>query len=71
VQNALILIGAIRRMKMKYMIVDCIHTPTGRSFYHIPLKSVLSLTDEKPLFGNRDTKKKNTHWIVFMKGEKS
>lgn len=37
--------------------------------YQIPLKSVLQLTPEKPLFGNRDTKKKNTHWIVFMKGD--
>lgn len=36
----------------------------------IPLKSVLSLTDEKPIFGIRDTSKKKTHLIVFMKGEK-
>lgn len=30
----------------------------------IPLKYILELTDEKPLFGNKRSK---THWIVFMK----
>lgn len=35
--------------------------------YQVPLKDVLELTPEQPLFGNRDTKKKNTHWVVFMK----
>lgn len=32
----------------------------------VPLREVLALTDEKPLFGNKRAK---THWIVFMKGE--
>lgn len=34
----------------------------------VALREVLSLTDEKPLFGNRRAK---THWIVFMKEDTS
>lgn len=30
----------------------------------IPLKYILELTEQKPLFGNKRSK---THWIVFMK----
>lgn len=33
----------------------------------IPVKKVLSLTDQKPLFGNRSGKRSNTHWICFIK----
>lgn len=32
----------------------------------IPVRDVLALTEEKPLFGNRNLHGK-THWIVFMK----
>lgn len=35
----------------------------------IPVKEVLKLTDEKPLFGNRSGKASKTHWICFMKGD--
>lgn len=35
----------------------------------IPVKEILKLTLEKPLFGNRSGKASKTHWIVFMKGE--
>ena len=34
----------------------------------IPIKSVLSLTPEKPLYGHRSGKKANTHWVAFIKG---
>ena len=34
----------------------------------IPLKSVLALTPEKPLYGHRSGKKANTHWVAFIKG---
>ena len=40
---------------------------------HIPVKDVLSLTDQKPLFGNKPIgisnrlPKQSTHWIVFLK----
>ncbi len=34
----------------------------------IPVKEILKLTPEKPLFGNRSGKASKTHWIVFMKG---
>lgn len=37
---------------------------------HIPVKEILSLTDQKPAFGHRSGKRGNTHWICFMKGEK-
>lgn len=34
----------------------------------IPCSEVMSLTQQKPVFGTRNGKKNNTHWIVFMKG---
>lgn len=33
----------------------------------IPLSTILSLTDEKPLFGNKTGRTGKTHWVVFMK----
>jgi SAM-dependent methyltransferase len=33
----------------------------------IPLKEILSLTPEKPLFGNRSGKQQKTHWVTFIK----
>lgn len=33
----------------------------------IPVSQILSLTPEKPLFGNRCGKTAKSHWIVFMK----
>lgn len=33
----------------------------------IPLKDILSLTPERPLFGNRGGKAAKTHWVVFIK----
>jgi len=35
--------------------------------HRIPVATVLSLTPEKPLFGQRCGKSARTHWIVFMK----
>lgn len=34
---------------------------------HIPLKVILALSPEEPLFGNRGGKAAKTHWVVFMK----
>jgi hypothetical protein len=34
---------------------------------HIPLKEILALTPERPLFGNRGGKAAKTHWVVFNK----
>lgn len=34
----------------------------------IPLRQILTLTDEKPLFGHRSGKTARTHWVTFMKG---
>lgn len=33
----------------------------------IKVKEILSLTDEKPLFGHRSGKASKTHWIAFIK----
>jgi len=33
----------------------------------IPLKDVLELTDQKPLYGHRSGKKAQTHWVAFVK----
>ena len=35
----------------------------------IPLREVLALTNETPLYGHRSGKKAMTHWVVFMKNE--
>lgn len=34
----------------------------------VPLKEVLALTEQRPLFGHTSGRKGMTHWIVFMKG---
>lgn len=33
----------------------------------IPLREVLALTPEKPLYGHRSGKKSQTHWVAFVK----
>ena len=33
----------------------------------IPVREILALTPEKPLYGHRSGKQSKTHWIVFMK----
>lgn len=37
--------------------------------HRIPVSTVLNLTPERPLFGNRCGANSKTHWIVFMKSE--
>jgi SAM-dependent methyltransferase len=39
--------------------------------YDVPVSEVLSLTQEKPLYGHRSGKQSKTHWLVFLKGEES
>ena len=34
----------------------------------VPLREVLALTDQQPLFGQISGRKGMTHWLVFMKG---
>lgn len=36
--------------------------------FMVPLKEILKLTPEKPLFGHPSGKAQLTHWITFMKG---
>jgi len=33
----------------------------------IPLKEVLALAPQQPLFGNRTPERQKTHWLVFIK----
>lgn len=35
--------------------------------YEIPLKEILELTDQRPLFGHKSGKQQKTHWLCFMK----
>lgn len=37
------------------------------SEYDIPIKDILALTPNKPLFGHPSGKRQKTHWIVFIK----
>jgi SAM-dependent methyltransferase len=34
---------------------------------HVPVREVLALTPEKPLYGHRSGKQSKTHWIAFLK----
>jgi len=38
--------------------------------YEIPIKEILKLTDQKPLFGHISGKRSQTHWVCFMKEQK-
>ena len=35
--------------------------------YEVPVREVLALTPEKPLFGHQSGKLGKTHWIAFLK----
>jgi len=37
--------------------------------FNIPLKEILKLTPEQPLFGHKSGKQQKTHWLTFMKGQ--
>ncbi len=37
----------------------------------IPVSQILSLTDVKPIIGQRTGKSDKTHWIIFIKGSES
>jgi SAM-dependent methyltransferase len=37
----------------------------------VPVREILALTPEKPLYGHKSGKLSKTHWIAFMKGEES
>jgi SAM-dependent methyltransferase len=34
----------------------------------IPLREILALTPEKPLYGHRSGRRERTHWVAFIKG---
>lgn len=36
----------------------------------VPLREILALTDEKPLFGHKSGKQMGTHWVTFIKTPK-
>lgn len=33
----------------------------------IPLREILELTDQKPLYGHKSGRKAETHWMAFVK----
>jgi ubiquinone/menaquinone biosynthesis C-methylase UbiE len=35
--------------------------------FQIPLRTVLALTDQQPVFGHPSGKQMKTHWVAFMK----
>ena len=37
--------------------------------YEIPIKEILKLTNQKPLFGHISGKRAQTHWVCFMKSK--
>ncbi len=37
----------------------------------IPLREILALTPEKPLYGHKSGKKAQTHWVAFLKNNAS
>jgi len=37
--------------------------------YEIPIKEILKLTNEKPLFGHISGKRAQTHWVTFIKND--
>jgi SAM-dependent methyltransferase len=39
--------------------------------HRVPVKTVLAMTPEKPLFGHRSGSAAKTHWLVFMKSRDS
>jgi len=36
----------------------------------VPLREILKLTDERPLYGHRTGKRAMTHWVAFMKSRR-
>lgn len=36
----------------------------------VPLREVLALTPERPLYGHRTGKQAKTHWVAFLKPNK-
>jgi SAM-dependent methyltransferase len=69
-------LGADWRDDLRQGFAECFRVlkPSGVLIFkwaetQIPLREILALTPEKPLFGHRtNARKAATHWMVFMKG---
>lgn len=69
--------GALRgdwREEIRKGFAECFRVlkPNGTLIFkwnevNFPVKDILVLTDQKPLFGHKSGKKMQTHWITFMK----
>jgi SAM-dependent methyltransferase len=62
------------RDEIKHGFAECFRVlcPLGTLIFkwnehRVPISTVLSLTPERPLFGQRGNSRTRTHWIVFMK----
>ncbi|HIC7214891.1 TPA: SAM-dependent methyltransferase, partial [Burkholderia stabilis] len=69
--------GATWRNDLRAGFAECFRVlePAGVLIFkwnetQIPVREILALTDEKPLFGHQSGKRSATHWICFMKGAK-
>ncbi|MBP9698120.1 MAG: SAM-dependent methyltransferase [Candidatus Moranbacteria bacterium] len=69
--------GALRgdwREELRKGFCECFRVlkPNGTLIFkwnevRIPIKEILKLTNEKPLFGHKSGKKMQTHWVTFIK----
>ena len=62
------------REQIRQGLAECFRVlkPEGTMIFkwneqQVPVSEILSLTTERPLFGNRCGKSAKSHWIVFMK----
>lgn len=62
------------REMLKMGFVECFRVlkPHGTFVFkwcevQFPIKEILDLTPEKPLFGHQSGKRANTHWVAFIK----
>jgi hypothetical protein len=66
------------RKDIRHGLAECFRVlcPLGTLIFkwcehRIPVSTILALTPERPLFGQRCGTTAKTHWIVFMKQDKS
>lgn len=67
-------LGADWRDDLRAGFAECFRVlrPEGTLIFkwaevQIPLREILALTPEKPLFGHTSGKRNTTHWLTFMK----
>ncbi len=71
-------LGSDWRVVLTQGFVECFRVlkPLGTLVFkwnenQIPIAEILALTSQKPLWGSRHGRDRNTHWIVFQKPQRS